>query len=82
MNNCDLGFESNNKLFLSDNLTPFNQQLAWMCKEFMKQAGKIQKRSSKGIVKLTRSVNEQSMSVLNTIEVRHVYPDHHVNNFF
>ena len=75
VNNRDLGFESNTKLFLSENLTPLNQQLAWMCRE-MKRAGKVHSCwSSKGIVKLRRTMNERSMSVINTTQIRDMYPD-------
>ena len=49
--NGDLDFESNTKLFLSENLTPLIQQLAWLCRE-VKRSGKIHSFwSSKSIVK-------------------------------
>ena len=40
VNNNDLGFESNTKLFIGENLTRLNHQLAWMCRE-LKLSGKI-----------------------------------------
>ena len=62
-------------LCLSENLTPLNQQLAWMCRE-LKHSGKIHSYwSSNVIVKLRRTMNEWTMSVLNTTQVRDMYPD-------
>ena len=31
--NSKLGFKRENNLFISENLTPYNQHLAWMCRE-------------------------------------------------
>ena len=75
VNNRDLGFESNTKLFLSENLTPLNQQLAWMCRE-LKQVCKIHSCwSSKGVVTLRRTMDDESMSVINKTQIRNIYPD-------
>ena len=52
-----LGFESNVKLYVSENLTPYNQHLAWQCRE-LKRAGVIHSSwSSKGIIKLRHAAN-------------------------
>ena len=52
-----LGFESNNKLYVREHLTPYNQHLAWKCRE-LKGAGVIHSSwSSKGIIKLSRTAN-------------------------
>ena len=40
IDNVNLNFESSVVLFFSINLTPFNQRLAWKCRE-LKRAGKI-----------------------------------------
>ena len=40
VNNRDPVFESNTKLFLSENLTLLKQKLAWMCKK-LKRSAKI-----------------------------------------
>ena len=75
VNNQDLGFETNTKLFLSEKLTRLNQKLAWMCRE-LKRAGKIQRCwSLKGVIKLRRTVNERSISINRTSNIRELYPD-------
>ena len=75
VNNQDLGFETNTKLFFSENLTPLNQKLTWMCRE-LKRAGKIHSCwSSKGVIKLRRTVNERSISINRTSNIRDLYPD-------
>lgn len=40
IDNSKLGFNVENKLFTYDNLTSYNQHLAWMCRE-LKKAKKI-----------------------------------------
>ena len=53
-----LGFESNVKLHVSENLTPYNQHLACKCRE-LKRARVIHNSwSSKGIIKLRCTANE------------------------
>ena len=43
-----LGFQAGAVLYFSENLTPYNQRLAWKCRE-LKRAGKIHSSwSSKG----------------------------------
>ena len=52
-------FESNVKLYASENLTPCNQYLAWKFRE-LKTAGVINiSWNSKGIIKLRRTANER-----------------------
>ena len=52
--NSKLGFNLENKLFVCENLTPYNQHLAWMCRE-LKRAKKIYNCwTSKRIIKLKR----------------------------
>ena len=40
IDNSKLGFKRENKLFICEKLTPYNQHLAWMCRE-LKRAKKI-----------------------------------------
>ena len=58
IDNSKLGFERENKLFICENLTPYNQCLAWMCRE-LKRVKKIHNSwSIKGIIKFGRAINE------------------------
>ena len=58
-----LGFESNVKLYVSENLTPYNQYLACKCRE-LKRAGVIHSSwSSKGIIKLRHTANQCPISI-------------------
>ena len=60
MENC---FQNNVKLFVKENLSPFNQRLAWTCRE-LRPASKIHSAfSSKGIVKICCTMNEQPTSI-------------------
>ena len=50
LENAKLGFQSDARIFVSGNLTSYNQHLAWKCRE-LKQAGKIHNCwSAKGVV--------------------------------
>ena len=52
-----LDFKRENKLFISENLTPYNQRLTWVCRE-LKRAKKIHNSwSNKGIIKFRRTMN-------------------------
>ena len=63
INNSMFGFKRENKLFTCENLTPYNQCLAWMCRD-LKRAKKIHNFwSNKGIIKFRRTMNERSTSV-------------------
>ena len=58
IDNAKLCFQNNVKLFVSENLSPFNQRLAWKCRE-LRRASKIHSAfSSKGIVKIHCTMNE------------------------
>ena len=75
-----LGFESNVKLYVSENLTPYNQHLAWKCRE-LKRAGIIHSSwSSKGIVKLrctenTNTKHEHPIPIDHENGIAGLYPD-------
>ena len=70
-----LGFESNVKLYVSENLIPYNQHLAWKCRE-LKRAGVIHSSwSSKGIIKLRRAANERPIPIDHEDRIAALYPD-------
>ena len=75
IDNVNLNFQLNAVLLFSENLTPFNQCLAWKCRE-LKRAGKIHSSwSSKGIIKLRRTMNEKAISILHDDQIVDLYPD-------
>ena len=56
-------------------MTPYNQKLAWKCRE-LKRAGRINSTwSTKGIIKLRRTMNERAISIEDEIELSYLYPD-------
>ena len=70
-----LGFDSNVKLYVSENLTPYNQHLTWKCRE-LKRAGVIHSSwSSKGILKLRCTANEYPISADHEDRITALYPD-------
>ena len=73
--NAKLCFQDNVKLFVSENLSPFNQRLAWKFRE-LRQASKIHSAfSSKGIVKFCHRMNEQPISTEHGRDLTSLYPD-------
>ena len=74
LNNVKLEFRSDVKIFLSENLTPYNQHLSWMCRE-LKQARRIHSCwSSKGVVKIRRTMNA-AISISHEFDSKALYPD-------
>ena len=70
-----LRFESNVKLYMSENVTPYNQHLAWKCRE-LKRARMIHSSwSSKGIMKLRCTANERPISIDHEDRIAALYPD-------
>ena len=70
-----LGFQSDARIFVSKNLTPYNQHLAWKCRE-LKQAGKIHSCwSAKGVVKIRRTTNERPIAINHDTDIASLYPD-------
>ena len=64
MDVSNVGLGSDTKLFVNENLTPFNQNLSWKYRE-LKRAGFIYSTwSSKGVVKFRQTQNEK-LSQLN-----------------
>ena len=66
------------KIYVSENLTPYNQHLPWKCRE-LKRAKKIHKVwSMKGAIKIRwcyQSPNEQPYSIYNDDDSRYLFPD-------
>ena len=61
--NEKLEFQSDARIFVSENLTPYNQHLAWKCRE-LKRASKIHSCwSAKGVVKTRRTMNERPTAI-------------------
>ena len=70
-----LSFANDTKIYVSENLTPYNQRLAWKCRE-LKRAKKIHKVwSMKGVMKIRRSSNEPPYSIYNDDGIRYLFPD-------
>ena len=75
IDNAKLCFQNNVKLFDSENLSPFNQRLAWKCRE-LRQASKIHSAfNSKGIVKIHHTMNERTISIEHDRDLTSLYPD-------
>ena len=69
-----LGFPEIN-VFFNENLTPYNQNLAWKCRE-LKRAEKIHStQSRKGVIKFRCIMNERAISIEYEIELLDLYPD-------
>ena len=70
-----LGFDSNVKLYVSENLTPYNQHFAWKCRE-LKIAGLIHSSwSSKGIINVKHTANERPISTDHEDRISALYPN-------
>ena len=77
LDNEKLGFQSDVRIFVSENLTPFYQHIAWKCKE-LKRAGNIHSCwSAKGVVKIRRSMNKRPIAITHDTGIAFLYP-----NFF
>ena len=75
IDNSKLGFKRENKFFICENLTPYNQRLAWMSKE-LKRAKKIKNVwSNKGIIKFRKTINERTISVDREFEIKDLYQE-------
>ena len=69
-----LGFQSDARIFVSENLTPYNQHLAWKCWE-LKRAGKIHSCwSAKGVVKIKGTINERPIAITNGTDIASLCP--------
>ena len=74
-NNIEIqGFQNNVILFVSENLSPFNQRFTWMYRE-LRRASKIYSAfSSKGIVKIRHTLNERPTSIEHDKDLTSLYP--------
>ena len=66
---------SENELFICENLTPYNQRLVWMCRELERAKNIHNSRSSKGIIKFRRTMNEPPISVDHEPQIKALYRD-------
>ena len=74
MENEKLGFQSDARISVSENLTSYNQYLAWKCRE-LKRAGKISCWSAKCAVKIRRTMNERPIAITLDTDIASLYPD-------
>ena len=75
IDNSKFGFNVENKLFVCKNLTPYNQHLAWMCRELKRRKKIYNSWASQRIIKLKRTINEQPISIDYESEIKSLYPD-------
>ena len=69
-----LGFPEIN-LYFNENLTPYNQKLAWKCREHKSEEKIHSTRSRKGVIKFRCTINERAISIEHEIELLDLYPD-------
>ena len=75
LGNEKLGFQSDGRIFVSENLFSCNQHFAWKCKE-LKQAGKIHSCwSAKGLVKIRRTMNRRPIAINHDTDIASLHPD-------
>ena len=75
LDNAKLGFQSDARIFVSENLITYNQHLAWKCRE-LKRTGKIHSCwSAKGVVKIRRTMNEHQIVINHDTDIASLYPD-------
>ena len=75
IDNSSRAFQPDVKLYLSENLTPYNQYLGWKCRE-LKRASLIHGSwSSRGVIKLRRTMNERPINITNEATLPELYPD-------
>ena len=69
LDNANLEFQYNVRIFISKDLTPYNQHIAWKCRE-RKRAGKINNCcSTNGVVKLGRTINERPIAITHNTDI-------------
>ena len=75
LNKTELGFKPDIALYISENLAPFNQRLAWQCRE-LKRARLIHSCwSSRGVVKISRTMKERALSIDSEKDLTVLYRD-------
>ena len=74
VSNAELHFDTISVLHFSENLTPYNQYLAWKCRE-LKRANLIHSTwSSKSLIKIRRSMNEKPIPIEHENDIFNLYP--------
>ena len=69
LDNEKLGFQSDVRIFVSENLTPYNQHLAWKYRE-LKRAGKIRSCwSAKDVLKIKGRLNERPIVIIRNTDM-------------
>ena len=75
LDNDKLVFQSDARIYVSKNLTPYNHHLAWKCRE-LKRAGKIHSCwSAKGVVKIRKTMNKHPIAITHDTDIASLYPD-------
>ena len=74
LSQAKLGLQLDGKILLSKDLTPYNQYLAWTCRE-KKRVKRIHSCwSSKGAVKIRRTMNERAINIKHKFDIKTLYP--------
>ena len=75
LNKSELGFKPDVALYSSENLTPFNQRLAWQCTE--RESARLIRSSCslRGVVKIRHTMDERPLSVDSEKHLTVLYPD-------
>ena len=73
INNAELHFDTSSVLYFSENLTLYNQYLAWKCRE-LKRTNLIHSTwSSKELIKIRRSMNEKPIPIDHENDIFNLY---------
>ena len=75
LNKIELGFKPDVALYISENLTFFNQRLAWQCREHERARLIHSCWSLKGVVKIRRTMNERALSIDSEKDLTVLYSD-------
>ena len=70
-----LGFANVTKIYVSENVTPYNQRLAWKCRELKRAKKNTQGMEYERCIKIRRSPNERPYSIYNDDDIRYLFPD-------
>ena len=74
LNKIELSFKPDVALYISENFTPFDQHLAWPCRD-LKRARLIHSSwSSKSVVKIRCNMNERTLSIDSKKDLTVLYP--------
>ena len=73
--NAELHFDTSSVLYFSENLTPYNQYLAWKCRELKKAKLIHSTCSSRGLIKIRTSMNEKPIPTEHENDIFNLYPN-------